>query len=104
LFELTFDFVPGAFELRFIHSSYSAVAKQSVVLLGTAALDRRKFIESEAVLLPGDICESKVSAAIARQAVEALGTIDILVNNAALQRPTKISRKFPTMSSRKRFA
>ena len=52
LFELTFDFVPGAFELQFIHSSYSAVAKQSVVLLGTAALDRRKFIESEAVLRP----------------------------------------------------
>lgn len=39
-----------------------------------------------AVLLPGDIAEHKVSAAVATKAVDALGTIDILVNNAALQR------------------
>ncbi len=40
----------------------------------------------EAVLLPGDIGELSVSDAIARKAINALGTIDILVNNAAFQR------------------
>jgi NAD(P)-dependent dehydrogenase (short-subunit alcohol dehydrogenase family) len=40
----------------------------------------------KAVLLPGDIGEQIVPQAVARKAVEALGTIDILVNNAAFQR------------------
>ena len=47
------------------------------------------------ILLPGDIGESKVSSAIARQAVEALGTIDILVNNAALQRTYEKFEEIP---------
>jgi len=47
------------------------------------------------ILLPGDIGQSKVSAAIARQAVEALGTIDILVNNAALQRTYEKFEEIP---------
>ena len=40
----------------------------------------------KAVRLPGDIAEHSVSAAVAKKAVEALGAIDILVNNAAFQR------------------
>ena len=40
----------------------------------------------KAVLLPGDIGERRVSEAVARKAIEAFGTIDILVNNAAFQR------------------
>jgi NAD(P)-dependent dehydrogenase (short-subunit alcohol dehydrogenase family) len=40
----------------------------------------------KAVLLPGDIGERSTSHAVARKAVEAFGTIDILVNNAAFQR------------------
>jgi NAD(P)-dependent dehydrogenase (short-subunit alcohol dehydrogenase family) len=40
----------------------------------------------KAVLLPGDIGERFVPQAVARKAVEAFGTIDILVNNAAFQR------------------
>ena len=40
----------------------------------------------KAVLLPGDIGERFVPQAVARKAVDALGTIDILVNNAAFQR------------------
>ncbi|MBV9645049.1 MAG: SDR family oxidoreductase [Verrucomicrobia bacterium] len=40
----------------------------------------------KAVLLPGDIGERRVSEAVARKALEAFGTIDILVNNAAFQR------------------
>ena len=40
----------------------------------------------KAVLLPGDIAEQGVCSTIARKAVDALGTIDILVNNAAFQR------------------
>jgi NAD(P)-dependent dehydrogenase (short-subunit alcohol dehydrogenase family) len=40
----------------------------------------------EAVLLPGDIGESTVCEAVAQKAMDAFGTIDILVNNAAFQR------------------
>jgi len=40
----------------------------------------------KAVLLPGDIGERRVSEAVSRKALEAFGTIDILVNNAAFQR------------------
>src|ERR1700681_4586917 len=39
----------------------------------------------KAVLLPGDIGESFVSKTVARKAIDAFGTIDILVNNAAYQ-------------------
>jgi NAD(P)-dependent dehydrogenase (short-subunit alcohol dehydrogenase family) len=48
----------------------------------------RLIIEAgrKAVLLPGDIGERSVSAAVARKAIDALGSIDILVNNAAFQR------------------
>ncbi len=40
----------------------------------------------KAVLLPGDIGEHSVSEAVTRKAIDAFGTIDILVNNAAFQR------------------
>jgi NAD(P)-dependent dehydrogenase (short-subunit alcohol dehydrogenase family) len=40
----------------------------------------------KAVLLPGDIGEHAVSEAVARKAIVAFGSIDILVNNAAFQR------------------
>src|ERR1700747_1683710 len=40
----------------------------------------------KAVLLPGDIAEQSVCAAVARKAIDAFGAIDILVNNAAFQR------------------
>jgi NAD(P)-dependent dehydrogenase (short-subunit alcohol dehydrogenase family) len=40
----------------------------------------------KAVLLPGDIGEHPVSEAVVRKAIDAFGTIDILVNNAAFQR------------------
>ena len=48
----------------------------------------RLIIEAgrKAVLLPGDIGERSVSAAVARKAIDALGNVDILVNNAAFQR------------------
>ena len=48
----------------------------------------RLIIEAgrKAVLLPGDIGERPVSAAVARKALDALGSVDILVNNAAFQR------------------
>lgn len=39
-----------------------------------------------AVLLPGDIAEPSVVRDVARKAVDAFGTINILVNNAAYQR------------------
>ena len=58
----------------------------------------------KAVLLPGDIGERSVCQSVAQQAIDALGTIDILVNNAAFQGPTKNSRTFPMMSLRKRIA
>jgi len=45
-----------------------------------------KRLVTEAVLLPGDIGERFVPQAVARKAVDAFGTIDILVNNAAFQR------------------
>jgi NAD(P)-dependent dehydrogenase (short-subunit alcohol dehydrogenase family) len=40
----------------------------------------------KAILLPGDIGERYVPQAVARKAVDAFGTVDILVNNAAFQR------------------
>ena len=40
----------------------------------------------KAVLLPGNIAKSSVCDKIARKAIESLGRIDILVNNAAYQR------------------
>jgi NAD(P)-dependent dehydrogenase (short-subunit alcohol dehydrogenase family) len=40
----------------------------------------------QAVLLPADIGEASGSKAVAQKAIEAFGTIDILVNNAAFQR------------------
>jgi NAD(P)-dependent dehydrogenase (short-subunit alcohol dehydrogenase family) len=41
---------------------------------------------SKAISLPGDIGEPSESKAVAQKAIDALGTIDILVNNAAFQR------------------
>jgi NAD(P)-dependent dehydrogenase (short-subunit alcohol dehydrogenase family) len=40
----------------------------------------------KAVLLPGDIGQRTVSETVARKAIDALGSIDLLVNNAAFQR------------------
>jgi NAD(P)-dependent dehydrogenase (short-subunit alcohol dehydrogenase family) len=40
----------------------------------------------KALLLPGDIGDQSVSRDVARKAIEAFGTIDLLVNNAAFQR------------------
>jgi NAD(P)-dependent dehydrogenase (short-subunit alcohol dehydrogenase family) len=40
----------------------------------------------KAVLLSGDLGEHSVTQAVARKAIDAFGTIDILVNNAAFQR------------------
>ncbi|HEX6566269.1 MAG TPA: SDR family oxidoreductase [Chthoniobacterales bacterium] len=40
----------------------------------------------KAALLPGDISDRSVTERIAREAVDAFGSIDILVNNAAFQR------------------
>jgi NAD(P)-dependent dehydrogenase (short-subunit alcohol dehydrogenase family) len=40
----------------------------------------------QAILLPGDIGDRAVTQSVARKAIEAFGTIDILVNNAAFQR------------------
>jgi NAD(P)-dependent dehydrogenase (short-subunit alcohol dehydrogenase family) len=40
----------------------------------------------KAVFLPGDIGERRVAESVARKAIDAFGTIDILVNNAAFQR------------------
>lgn len=40
----------------------------------------------KALLLPGDIGEASVSKAITKKALDAFGSIDILVNNAAFQR------------------
>lgn len=40
----------------------------------------------KAILLPGDIGEQSVCEAVARNAIDAFGAIDILVNNAAFQR------------------
>lgn len=40
----------------------------------------------QAILLPGDISERGTAIAVATQAVERLGGIDILINNAAFQR------------------
>jgi NAD(P)-dependent dehydrogenase (short-subunit alcohol dehydrogenase family) len=40
----------------------------------------------KAVLLPGNIGERSVCESVARKAIDAFGTIDILVNNAAFQR------------------
>ena len=40
----------------------------------------------KAILLPGDIGKRRVPDGVAREAIDAFGTIDILVNNAAFQR------------------
>ena len=40
----------------------------------------------QAILLPGDIGEPSESKVVARKAIDGLGTVDILVNNAAFQR------------------
>jgi len=40
----------------------------------------------KSVILPGDIGKDSVSKAVAQKAIDALGIIDILVNNAAFQR------------------
>src|SRR5258708_14588300 len=42
----------------------------------------------KAVLLPGDLGERFVPQAVARKAVDAFGTIRILVNNPAFRRPS----------------
>lgn len=52
------------------------------------ALDTADWIEkagSEAVLLPGDIRDELTARTVVRDAVERLGGLDILVNNAAFQ-------------------
>jgi NAD(P)-dependent dehydrogenase (short-subunit alcohol dehydrogenase family) len=48
-----------------------------------------------AVLLPGDIGESAVCGAVARKALDAFGTVDILVNNAAFQRTYEKFEEIP---------
>ena len=56
---------------------------------GTDARETERLVNEagcKAVLLPGDIGQTAVCEAIAREAIDALGTIDILVNNAAFQR------------------
>jgi NAD(P)-dependent dehydrogenase (short-subunit alcohol dehydrogenase family) len=40
----------------------------------------------KAVLIPGDIAERSVTKEVAQKAIDAFGSIDILVNNAAFQR------------------
>jgi NAD(P)-dependent dehydrogenase (short-subunit alcohol dehydrogenase family) len=53
------------------------------------ALETQRLVTEagrKAVLLPGDIGERSVCESVAQQAIDALGTIDILVNNAAFQR------------------
>jgi hypothetical protein len=53
------------------------------------ALETQRLVTEagrKAVLLPGDIGERSVCQSVAQQAIDALGTIDILVNNAAFQR------------------
>ena len=50
------------------------------------ALETQRLVTEagrKAVLLPGDIGERSVCQSVAQQAIDALGTIDILVNNAA---------------------
>ncbi|HYY26864.1 MAG TPA: SDR family oxidoreductase [Chthoniobacterales bacterium] len=49
----------------------------------------------EAILLPGNIGERSVSSVIARKAIEAFGSIDILVNNAAFQRAYQSFNEIP---------
>jgi NAD(P)-dependent dehydrogenase (short-subunit alcohol dehydrogenase family) len=49
----------------------------------------------KAVLLPGDIGQAAVCKDITRKAIDALGTIDILVNNAALQRTYEKFEEIP---------
>jgi hypothetical protein len=56
----------------------------------------------KAILLPGDIGEGSEAKAIAQRAIDAFGTIDILVNNAAFREPTKNSRILLMRSLRKR--
>jgi NAD(P)-dependent dehydrogenase (short-subunit alcohol dehydrogenase family) len=46
----------------------------------------------QAILLPGDIGGPSECKAVAQKAIDALGTIDILVNNAHFSEPTKTSR------------
>jgi short chain dehydrogenase len=58
----------------------------------------------QAILLPGDIGEPSECKAVAQKAIDALGNVDILVNNAAFQRTTKNSRIFLMMNLRKRIA
>jgi enoyl-[acyl-carrier-protein] reductase (NADH) len=48
----------------------------------------------KAVLLPGDIGEHAESKAVAQKALDALGSIDILVNNAAFQRFSGLSAQY----------
>ena len=57
-----------------------------------------------AVLLPGNIGDSAICQSVARKAIDALGAVDILVNNAAFQRTHEKLRTFRMMSSRKRTA
>jgi len=49
----------------------------------------------KAVLLPGDIGQSKVCQDIATKALAELGTVDILVNNAAFQRTYQDFQEIP---------
>jgi NAD(P)-dependent dehydrogenase (short-subunit alcohol dehydrogenase family) len=57
-----------------------------------------------AVLLPGDIGQRTVVETVARKAIDALGSIDLLVNNAAFQRTYERFRIFPKMSLKKPIA
>jgi NAD(P)-dependent dehydrogenase (short-subunit alcohol dehydrogenase family) len=53
------------------------------------AQETRRWIEQagkKALLLPGDICDEQHCRRIVERTIEELGTVDILVNNAAFQR------------------
>ena len=55
----------------------------------TDARDTERLVTEagrRAVLLPGDIGQRTVVETVARKAIDALGSIDLLVNNAAFQR------------------
>jgi NAD(P)-dependent dehydrogenase (short-subunit alcohol dehydrogenase family) len=62
------------------------------------ALETERLITEagrKSVLLPGDIGDHSVSKAIAHKAIDALGSIDILVNNAAYQRTYEKFEEIP---------
>jgi len=62
------------------------------------AAETQRLVEEtgrRAILLPGDIGESKTCERIAKDALDELGGVDILVNNAAFQRTYKNFEDIP---------